>query len=724
MILVEQLTLFIPLFPFLAFAIIVLLTRGSNRISAGVAILSIILSLALSLGVFLESLAEGAELAQNPFYGAPIVWFPFGNATLNFGWLVDPVGAFMLFMVPTVCLMIFIYSISYMRHSHTDKNGHHISEDDPRYARFFAYISLFTSMMLLFVVSANLLESFIAWEVMGFCSYALIGFWSFRGLNEHHIDDAQVGRARAASIKAFLTTRVGDVLLMSGMILLFISVGTLDFTKMFDPTALNNMLLGDPPLPGLQWTTLIALLIFGGTIGKSAQFPLHIWLPDAMEGPTPVSALIHAATMVSAGIFLVIRMFPLFVFDSQSGGNSMQVVAIVGAFTAIFAATLGLAQNDIKRVLAYSTISQLGYMLAALGIGAFVAGSFHLITHAFFKALLFLAAGAVIHSVGTNDMLKMGGLWRKMPITFSTFIIGAFSLMGIFPFAGFWSKDEILLESLRGGFFGEANPQVQLFRFVYICLAIAAFLTALYTGRQIFLTFFGKPRDQEAYDQAHESPASMWVPLAILAVFATFLGLVNAPFALGFEHFVGEGGLVGLPGALAHHEFDELAMNSVYISLGLAVAGLVVAYVIYGFRPVAAGQRDPLSHLGIIWRALSGKYWLDELYGYKIDLDGSAYPGLLVRFVGALSRGAFWFDRNVVDGLVNLAGAVGRLSARLWGWFDRNIVDGTVNAFGSVTGEMAGWWRTMQTGNVQNYALLAAAGAMAFAILFLLRSLT
>lgn len=721
---VQNLTLLIPLFPLLAFAIIVLFTRNNNRASALIAIVGIVAALAVSLGVFLEALAEGPELAQNPFYSAPIVWSPFGTTTLNFGWLVDPIGAAMLFMVPTVCLMIFIYSTSYMRHSHTDEHGHHISEDDPRYARFFAYISIFAASMLLLVISSNLLQFFIGWELMGFCSYALIGFWSVRGLKEHHIDDAQVGRARGASIKAFLTTRVGDILLMSGMILLFITVGTLDFTKMFDPAGLNNVLLGDPPLPGLQWTTLIALLIFGGTIGKSAQFPLHIWLPDAMEGPTPVSALIHAATMVSAGIFLVIRMFPLFSFDAQAGGNSMQWVAIIGAFTAIFAATMGLAQNDIKRVLAYSTISQLGYMLAALGIGAFVAGSFHLITHAFFKALLFLAAGAVIHSVGTNDMFKMGGLWRKMPITFITFLIGALSLMGIFPFAGFWSKDEILLESLRGGFFHEASPEMATFRFVYICLAVAAFLTALYTGRQIFLTFFGKPRDEHAYDHAHESPMSMWIPLAILAVFTTVLGFWNTPFAPAFFHFVGEGGALGLAQPFEHTEFDALAVNSIWISLGIAFAGLFTAWVIYGFRPVRAGQRDPLARLGIIWRALTNKYWLDELYGYKINLDGTTQPGLLIRFFGALSRASYWFDRNVVDGLVNLAGWLGRILARLNGWLDKNIVDGLVNTTGSVTNEIAGWWRLMQTGNVQNYALLAAAGAMAFAILFLLRSFT
>lgn len=721
---VQNYTLFIPFFPFLAFAIIVLYARRSNALSAMIAIIGILVALALSLGVFLESLAEGSALAQNPFYSTPIVWFPFGKATMNFGWLVDPIGAAMLFMVPTVCLMIFIYSIAYMRHSHDDGHGHVISEDDPRYARFFAYISLFTAMMLLLVVSSNLLQFFVAWEVMGFCSYALIGFWSFRGLNEHHIDDAQVGRARAASIKAFLTTRVGDVLLMSGMILLFITVGTLDFTKMFSTESLNGLLLGDSPLPGVPWTTLIALLIFGGTIGKSAQFPLHVWLPDAMEGPTPVSALIHAATMVSAGIFLVIRMYPLFVFDAQSGGISMQVVAIVGAFTAIFAATLGLAQNDIKRVLAYSTISQLGYMLAALGIGAFVAGSFHLITHAFFKALLFLAAGAVIHSVGTNDMFKMGGLWRKMPITFVTFMIGGLSLMGIFPFAGFWSKDEILLEALRGGFLSPASPQVNLIRFVYLCLAVAAFLTALYTGRQIILTFFGKPRDQHAYDHAHESPAFMWVPLAILAVFTSFIGLWNAPFTEGFFKFVGEGGLVGLAQPFAPSAFDQNAVISLWISLSIAVSGFVVAYFIYGFRPVAAGQSDPLARLGIIWSALANKYWLDELYGYKINLDGTAQPGLLIRMFGALSRASYWFDRTVVDGLVNLVGWFSRLLARLWGWTDKHLIDGTVNATGSVTSEISGWWRLMQTGNVQNYALLAAAGAMAFAIIFLLRSFT
>jgi len=722
---VQNFTLFIPLLPFLAFAIIVLLTRNNNRLSALVAILSIVAALMLSYGVFLEALSEGAELAANPFYGAPIAWMPFGGMTINFGWYVDPIGAAMLFMVPTVCLMIFIYSTAYMRHNHVDEHGHPHAEDDPRYARFFAYISLFTAMMLLLVVSSNLLQFFIAWEVMGFCSYALIGFWSFRGRKEHHIDDAQVGRARGAAIKAFLTTRVGDILFMTGMILLLITLGSLDFNKMYDPAALNNMLAGlAQPLPGVEWPVVIALLIFGGTIAKSAQFPLHIWLPDAMEGPTPVSALIHAATMVSAGIFLIIRAYPLLEFAQQTSGPAMQIVAFVGAFTALFAATIGLAQNDIKRVLAFSTISQLGYMLAALGIGAFVSGSFHLLTHAFFKALLFLGAGAVIHSIGTNDMFKMGGLIRKMPITGITFFVGAFALMGIFPLSGFWSKDEILLDAMREGFYPHAGMSQDLFlQIIYLMLAIAAFLTALYTGRQLFLTFLGKPRDQAAYDHAHESPVAMWAPLAVLATFTVFLGFWNTPFAPAFFHFVGEGGFMGLQ-PFEHSEFDSIALTNMLVSTGIALSGFAVAWGLYGFRPVQAGQPDPLARLGFIWKILANKYWLDELYGYKINLDGTAQPGLLIRLVGAFMRLCAWFDRNVVDGLVNLAGWLSRILARLWGWVDAHIVDGLVNATASVTGEIAEWWRTMQTGNVQNYALIAMVGAMALAILFLLRSFT
>ncbi|MGE5141484.1 MAG: NADH-quinone oxidoreductase subunit L, partial [Rudaea sp.] len=532
----SQLAWLIPLFPFLAFGLIVFFTRSNHRLSAYTAIGGMVLALLLAYGVFAEALGKGASLAQNFSHFTPLAWFNYGTGVFSMGWMIDPLAAVMLFMVTTVCLMIFIYSVGYMREKVGEEHGHPIIADDPRYSRFFAYISLFAAAMLTLVISSNLLLFFIAWEVMGFCSYALIGFWDVRLPTEHHIDEAQVLRARAASIKAFLTTRVGDTLFMVGMILLFIIAGNLDFKTLFSPDGLKALETGSI-IPGVSWITFIALLILAGTIGKSAQFPLHIWLPDAMEGPTPVSALIHAATMVAAGVYLIARTFPLFVAAAEQGGPAMAAVAIVGAFTALFAATLGLAQDDIKRVLAYSTISQLGYMIAALGIGAFVAGSFHLLTHAFFKALLFLAAGSVIHGIGTNDMKLMGGLRKKMPYTTWTFVVGALALMGIFPFSGFWSKDEILGDALRQGIAG--GPASILPLVIWIMLVISAFLTALYTSRQIFLSFFGQPREQHLYDHAHESPPVMWVPLVILAIFAALIGFWNIPGVDTFFNFVG-----------------------------------------------------------------------------------------------------------------------------------------------------------------------------------------
>lgn len=718
---VNEYSFLIPLIPLLAFAAIVLLTRKNHRLSASLAVFSIVASLVLSLGVIVEALAVGPGLAKDPFYATPIVWYLYGTAQFTMGWYIDPIGAVMLFMVPIVCLMIFIYSTAYMRESHTDEHGHAHIVDDPRYSRFFALISLFAAAMLTLVISGNLLLFFMAWEVMGFCSYALIGFWSFRGVNEHHIDDAQVGRARAAALKAFLTTRVGDVLFMSGMILLFISTGTLDFYQLFSGGAMQPLLNGEA-VSGVTWATLIALLIFGGTVAKSAQFPLHIWLPDAMEGPTPVSALIHAATMVAAGVFLVARMFPLFQLSSSFGGPALQVVAIVGAFTALFAATIGIAQNDIKKVLAYSTISQLGYMLAAIGLGALTAGMFHLIAHAFFKALLFLGAGAVIHGVGTNDMFKMGGIRRKMPITTITFVIGALALMGIFPFAGFWSKDEILTEALREGISG--RPEGSLALTVWIMLVLAAFFTALYTTRQLFLVFFGKPRDEHSYEHAHESPTAMWVPLVVLAIFTAILGFWNTPFAHGFFDFTGAGGLLGFEGEFEFAPFDQLAQASVVISLGAAFAGIILGWFLYGWHPIRAAQPDPLSRLGIFWRIPLNKYWLDQLYGYKINEDGTANPGLFPRFMVMISRVAYWFDRTIIDGIVRLIGRIGAMLSTFSGWFDHAIIDGVINAIGDISGEIAGATRFVQTGRVQNYALYAIAGAAIFAIVFLLRSLT
>jgi NADH-quinone oxidoreductase subunit L len=713
----------IPLFPILAFVqsfsfepeqSLERMDCGRRDFLAGV----------VAYGVFFERLGTG-QMAQKPSPTHSTDCRP-GTKVFGFGWMVDPLTAVMLFMVTTVCLMIFIYSIGYMQHSHTDEHGHRHVTDDPRYARFFAYISLFACGMLGLVLSSNLFEFFIFWEIMGLCSYLLIGFWSFKAPSEHHIDDAQTVRAKYAALKAFLTTRVGDVIFFIGLIFLYIQSGDLNFTNIFNEKTLHQLAEAQA-LPGVPWVTVIALLILGGTIGKSAQFPLHIWLPDAMEGPTPVSALIHAATMVAAGVFLIARTFPLYLTAAEAGGPAMIAVALVGAFTALFAATIGVAQDDIKRVLAYSTISQLGFMVAALGIGAYVAGTFHLITHAFFKALLFLSAGSVIHGVGTNDMMQMGGLRKKMPITATVFVVGALALAGIPPFAGFWSKDEILAHAFERGM-GEHPDPIGLI--VFVMLAIAAFFTAFYMTRQILLVFFGQGRDHHAVEHAHESPFVMWAPLAVLAIFATFIGLANAP-GIGFvERFVGEGGVLGIKEHLEATAFNPLVAG---LSVGIAVAGIVLGILIYGWRPLKEGQRDPLMILGPLWKLLRNKYYMDEIYGIVItQKEGAAgktgtvdsvrvQPGLLIQFVGWFATACFAFDRWVVDGLVNLAGWVGKQIGRLSGWIDKTFVDGIVNEVGYFSSEIAQALRLIQTGSVQNYLLLAVAGAAFIAFVFMIR---
>lgn len=724
-----QLAFLIPLFPLLAFVLIIFFLNKSNRLSAWTAVGGILAAGVVAYGVFFEAIGEGSELAKKPFVSV-FKWLPTGKEVFNIGWMIDPIVAMMLFMVTTVCLMIFIYSIGYMRHSHADEQGHVHTTDDPRYARFFAYISLFAFGMLGLVISSSLFTFFVFWEVMGLCSYLLIGFWSFRGKNEHHIDDAQTVRAKYAALKAFLTTRVGDVIFMIGVVLLYIQTGDLNFQTIFSDKTLHALAEAQA-FPGVPWVTVIALLLLGGTIGKSAQFPLHIWLPDAMEGPTPVSALIHAATMVAAGVFLIARTFPLFITAAEAGGAAMTAVALVGAFTALFAGTIGVAQNDIKRVLAYSTISQLGFMVAALGIGAFVAGTFHLITHAFFKALLFLSAGSVIHGVGTNDMMNMGGLRKKMPITTTVFIIGALALAGIFPLAGFWSKDEILAHAFELGVGkGEIVPLI-----VFVFLAVAAFFTAFYMTRQVFLTFFGEGRDHQAVDHAHESPVVMWAPLAVLAFFAVTIGFMNAtPFGINFfERFVGEGGFLGiskLPEEFAPTEFNPLVAG---MSLGLAFAGIALGWIIYGWKPLKTGQGDPLAILGPLWKVLRNKYYADEVYGLVIaQKEGDTgktgtvdsvrvQPGLLILAVGWFARACYAFDRWVVDGIVNAAGWVGRLIGRFSGWLDKTFVDGLVNEIGNFASEFADGLKLIQTGSVQNYLLLAIAFAAFVAFAFLMK---
>jgi NADH-quinone oxidoreductase subunit L len=729
----------IPIPPLLAFAIIVLVTNPNKRLSAMIAITGVAISWVLGWWVFLASVVT-PELGKHPFRLA-YDWLPAGSTQFTMGVTVDPLAAVMLFMVPFVCLMIFIYSVGYMGIGRAeDPAGQrgipatpgHV---DPLASRFFAYISLFACGMLGLVVAENLLMLFIFWEIMGLCSYLLIGFWFART----YPDPGRI-TPKQAGLKAFLTTRIGDVIMFSGMALLYAQSGSLAFADLFTPANLERLAttMVDLPLIGpLPWATLLAILIFWGAIGKSAQFPLHVWLPDAMEGPTPVSALIHAATMVSAGVYLVIRMFPL--MQAVEHGPALSFIAFIGAFTALFAASIALAQNDIKRVLAYSTISQLGYMFAALGIGAYVAATFHLLTHAFFKALLFLGSGSVIHGVehghhaahhseerialgveapgmahhggptpqafDANDMRNMGGLFHKMPITGLTFIAGGLALSG-FPFvtAGFWSKDEILADAWAHSHWG-----------VFWTLALAALLTAFYTGRQIFLIFFGPPRT-EAARHARESDRTMTFPLIVLAAFAIAGGWVGIP-----ESFPGLGGLLGNPfhhfiGSLAealHIEVASLPFNPAPVSISVLVAlgGLALAWMVYGTRSVTSPEEpDPLERLlGRFYRILYHKYYFDELYAATV-----------VRLARWLAEVLFRMDQQwVIDPLVNLVGRWGRGMAQgLRSLVDEPIIDGLVNAIGRVAGTVGAFLRLIQTGRAQNYLIIMLIAVLALLVVY------
>lgn len=659
----------VPVFPLLAFAAIVFLTHPDNRLSAWTAIAGIGLSTLVGLAIFATALGM-PTLAEKPFH-VTFPWIPTGTTQLVLGFMVDPLTAVMLAMVTVVCTAIFVYSQGYM-------------DKDPRYARFFAYISLFASGMLGLVTADNLLILYLSWEIMGLCSYLLIGFWFERPA------------AANAAKKAFLTTRVGDVLLFIGLIILYFQTGSLSFEDIFSQLAFISA-----PL-----LVIVGLLIFAGAVGKSAQFPLHVWLPDAMEGPTPVSALIHAATMVAAGVYLVARTYPL--FAAVQGGPALLWVGGIGAFTALFAASIAVAQNDIKRVLAYSTISQLGYMMAALGVGGFVASIFHLITHAFFKALLFLGAGSVIHAMHTNDMFEMGGLRRRMPITFWTLTAGALALAGIPPFAGFWSKDEILAEAFLH------NP------LIWLVLTLTGLVTAFYIARLIFLTFFGPERRREVREVEgtrftlipHESPRVMTAPLVSLASMVLLVGLAGVPTdfpVLGpllgsnpFHHFLGQNfARFGI-------EFEAIPFNAsvpvLNTSLAAALLGLFIGWWLYGRQPLRQAQPDPLERLGPIHKLLKNKYYVDELYN-----------ATLVRGLVRLSEGLGSFDLRVIDGLVNLAGRGTAAFSELNRLFDVYVVDGAVNGVGSLTRWLGRGLREIQTGQVQNYLLVLALSTLLLA---------
>ncbi|TEU17203.1 MAG: NADH-quinone oxidoreductase subunit L, partial [Anaerolineales bacterium] len=567
----------------------------------------------------------------------------------------------------------------------------------------------------------------------------LIGFW----FEKNYPDPKQI-TPREAGLKAFLTTKVGDAFLFLGILYLYSQAGSLSYADTLFNEEFLHHLATTPALPifgGWSVAAVIGALMFGGAVGKSAQFPLHVWLPDAMEGPTPVSALIHAATMVSAGVYLVARIFPLLhiVVEVEHHNPAMGLIAFIGAFTALFASIIAVAQNDIKRVLAYSTISQLGYMIAALGIGAFVAGAFHLITHAFFKALLFLGSGSVI--IGCHheqDMMEMGGLKNKMPRTFWTFVAGGFALSG-FPIitAGFWSKDEILAHAWHE-FLHEGVVSWPFF--VWLLLTLAAFLTAFYTGRQISLTFLGQPRSHHA-EHAHETPNSMTVPLMLLAFFAIFVGFAGVP-----EEFPVLGPLLGHNWfhGFVGHEYGATPLNWTVLGLSslLAVGGLFLGWLVYGRKPLAHGEMDPLERamqkvgLGWLYEAMRRKFYFDELYDATViggviwladkcfRFDNRWVVDPIVNLAGRagrlLSDVLGLFDLKVIDGLVDLAGRTGASLSAFSGLVDNVVVDGAVNGTGQVTGWVgARVLRPIQTGKVQNYLLVALITVLALLGLYL-----
>ena len=714
----ELLVWLLPLPPLLAFFLIILLTNRYKALSHSLAVGAALLSWLGSMVVFFSAVRT-EHLGANPI-ASVLNWLPTGDSWFQIGVRIDPLSAATLFFVAWTVLMIFIYSVGYHNYGQpqgdhdkkglqphgatvADEHGHKhvVPSIEPLYSRFFAFIGLFAFGMYTLVISDNLLTLFVGWEIMGLCSYLLIGFWY------------QKPTARAAMIKAFMTTRVGDVFMLLGIAYLYSSIGSLSYSEIFKPETLQK-LVETPAIGGflsLSAAGMIGILLFIGTVGKSAQWPLHVWLPDAMEGPTPVSAMIHAATMVSAGVYMVIRMFPLLQAGSENGllTPAMALMTIIGAFTAIFAATIAVAQNDIKRVLAYSTISQLGYMIAALGIGAYVAAAFHLITHAFFKALLFLGSGSVIHGVehgvlhtgeqvDPQNMFNMGGLRKKMPITFWTFVVGGFALSG-FPLvtAGFWSKDEILADAFGHGHW-----------VVFITLALAALLTAFYTMRQITLTFLGEPRTVSA-QHAQETPWTMTLPLVILAVFAVGIGWagISESFPViggiipNFAHeFIG-GTLAELPEALPFNIWPLI------VSLVVALGGLTLGWLVY--RNQKAGAEDPLKiALGPIHTVLKNKYYFDEIY--DMIFVRPAY-WLADKFTNQ------FLDRGIIDGILHF---VARIASNVGGilrnYFDKPVVNGFGDFVGEGIKKFGRSIKIIQTGRVQQYLLMAL--VLAFAAMF------
>jgi NADH-quinone oxidoreductase subunit L len=630
----------ILLLPVASLVTIMFFTRPFPRLSGYITIAAIGLSFLFALWT-LDSIidSDGHALAFGSYHWLTIstdnpILRQLGGPGVEFDLAlrIDGLSAIMLVIVTSVSLVVQVYSQGYMH-------------GDSGYSRYFMWMSLFTAAMLGLVMMQSIIFVYVFWELVGLGSYLLIGFWF------------QKPSAAAAAKKAFLTTRLGDIGFLIGILLIWSKTNTFDIPLLQEMA--HNGQISDAVI------TIFALCIFAGAVGKSAQFPLHVWLPDAMEGPTPVSALIHAATMVAAGVYLVARMYPVF----QASDTALMTVAYVGGFTAIFAASMGIVMTDIKRMLAYSTISQLGYMMLALGTGGYIAAIFHLFTHAFFKALLFLGSGSVNHASGTFDMRKMGGLRKWMPVTYVTFIIGSLSLSGVFPFAGFWSKDEIL---------GAAWADNKL---LFAVAMAVVFMTAFYTFRAVILTFHGEYKGGEPPEhggaeegndthpsQPHESPWVMALPLLVLAVPAVLAGFVNFPShsTEALAHLL-EGALPEFSAEALHHA--EFNWAIAITSTALALVGIGLAYAIYEAKAISAESLQKMW--GPVHGLVARKYYMDDLYEGVIVRDG---------FYGFVARTALWIDENIIDGVVNGAATVSRKTGDGLRW----VQSGSVQAYGTV----------------------------------------
>ena len=633
----------IPLLPFLGFLINGLLNRKLSATVAGaIGSVAVLGSFLISATLFWEFLHPSAQwiapgaTAHQAYTVRLFDWISVGTMQIPFSYQIDQLSLIMLLLVTGVGFLIHVYSIGYMAH-------------DANVGKFFSFLNLFVFSMLVLVLGSNFLILFIGWEGVGLCSYLLIGFWN---KNTSYNNAAK---------KAFIINRVGDLGFLLGIFLIYLTFNSVQFGEVFQKASLGQF----GPY-GVGVVTFITLLLFVGATGKSAQLPLYTWLPDAMAGPTPVSALIHAATMVTAGIYMILRANVLFTLAP----HTLEVIAIIGAATALFAATIGLAQNDIKKVLAYSTVSQLGYMFLALGVMGYSTSLFHVLTHAFFKALMFLGAGSVIHAMSNEqDMRRMGGLRKALPITFITFLVGCLAIAGIPPFAGFFSKDEILLHAFEHS------------KVLYAVGLFTAFLTAFYMFRLLFLTFFGEFRGTaEQQHHLHESPASMTLPLIVLAILAAVGGFMNAPFFLGEDNAYLSNYLAPLftysqkvnPAAFGAEVDHATELMLIGLSVGAGVLGILLAYVMYvsrGVRPVEDGESR-----GFLENLVYHKYYIDELYN-----------ALLVRPIMWLSRGLYRFVEN-------------------------GIIDPIVNGFGRVTLGGGQLLRYVQTGSVETYLILMVVG--------------